>query len=98
MADTLGQTLKLLREEQQLTLKEAAGKLAIDLSLLARIEKGQRSVNDALLTRLAALFGVSERQLRTLALADNVYQQVYLHDCAAEALQLVQTRLNKQTE
>ena len=89
MADTLGQTLKLLREARQLTLKDAAGKLEIDLSLLARIEKGQRSVSVLLLAKLAALFEVPERQLRTLALADYVYQQVQQHDCATAALELL---------
>lgn len=93
MTDGLGQRLKSLREARQLTLKEAAGRLAVDLSLLARIEKGQRSVSGPLLARLAALFEVPERQLRLLALADAIYQQVQPHDCAAEALQLVQTRL-----
>lgn len=93
MQDTLGKTLKALREAKQLTLKEAADMLAVDLSMLARIEKGQRSVSEALFSRLSALFGVEERQLRTLSLADKLYKEVRPHEFAADALKLVQERI-----
>ena len=95
MQDTLGKTLKALREAKQLTLKEAADMLAVDLSMLARIEKGQRSVSEGLFSRLAALFGVEERHLRILSLADTVYREVYSHDFAADALKLVQKRITE---
>lgn len=93
MQDTLGNTLKALREARQLTLKETADRLTVDLSLLARIEKGQRSVSEALFGRLAALFDVEERQLRVLALADEVYEAVRPHEFAADALKLVQKKI-----
>lgn len=93
MQVTLGNTLKALREANQLTLKEVADSLAIDLSMLARIEKGQRAVSEALFSRLASLFGVEERQLRMLSLADKIYQEAHLHEFATDALKLVQERI-----
>lgn len=93
MQDTLGKTLKALREAKQLTLKEAADLLTVDLSMLARIEKGQRSVSEGLFSRLSALFEVEERQLRMLSLADAVYKEVCSHEFAADALRLVQERI-----
>ena len=67
--------------------------LLVDLSMLARIEKGQRSVSEGLFSRLSALFGVEERQLRTLSLADKLYREVHPHEFAADALKLVQERI-----
>ena len=69
--------------------------LLVDLSMLARIEKGQRSVSEGLFSRIATLFGVEERQLRILSLADTVYKEVYSHEFAADALKLVQERIRE---
>jgi len=93
--DTLGKTLKLLRETKGLTLKEAADTLDVDLSMLAKIEKGQRSVSDALFSRLTAMFGVDERILRTLSLADKVYKNIQPYDFASDALRIVQAKIKE---
>ena len=98
MQATLGNTLKALREAKRLTLKEAADALAIDLSMLARIEKGQRAVSEGLFSRLASLFGVEERQLRTLSLADKIYEEAHPHEFATDALKLVQKRITEKEQ
>lgn len=91
--DTLGKTIKSLREVKGLTLKQAADTLEVDLSMLAKIEKGQRSVSDSLFKRLADLFAVEERMLRTLSLADQVYRDVEPYDFASDALKIVQGKI-----
>ena len=96
--DTLGKTLKSLREAKGLTLKEAADTLEVDLSMLAKIEKGQRSVSDALFGRLADLFEVKERVLRTLSLADQVYRDVEPHEFASDALRIVQRKIKERKQ
>lgn len=92
--DTLGKVVKSLREAKGLTLKETADILELDLSMLAKIEKDQRSVSNALFGRLANLFGVEERMLRTLSLADKVYKTVMSFDFAPNALIIVQEKIN----
>lgn len=95
---SLGSTLKKFREDRKLTLKEVADQLQLDLSMLARIEKGQRSVNEELFHRLATFFNTDEDYLRTLALADKVYKDVQSYSFAGDALAVVQQRLShKQT-
>lgn len=93
--DTLGKTLRLLRETKGLTLKEAADTLDVDFSMLAKIEKGQRSVSDSLFSRLATLFSVDERMLRTLSLADKIYKDVQPYDFASDALRIVQEKIKE---
>ena len=96
--NTLGKTLKSLREAKGLTLREAAETLEVDLSMLARIEKGQRSVSEALFSRLADLFEVGERFLRTLSLADQVYKEVEPYEFAEDALKIVQGEIKKKKQ
>lgn len=91
----LGSTLKSLREARGLTLREVADILKIDLSMLAKIEKEQRSVNGAIFGRLANLFEVKEEMLRTLSLADQVYKDVELNEFAEEALRIVQRKIKE---
>ena len=91
----LGATLKSLREARGLTLREVADSLEIDLSMLARIEKGQRSVNSLLFGRIANFFEVKEEMLRTLSLADQVYKDVELNEFAEEALRIVQRKIKE---
>ena len=93
--DTVGENLKSLRETKGLTLKETADMLDVDLSMLAKIEKGQRSVSDVLFGRLASLFDVDEKMIRTLSLADKVYKAVQPYDFASEALQIVQEKIKE---
>lgn len=98
MKDTLGDTLKFLREAKKLTLKETADSLGIDWSMLARIEKGQRSVNEGLFRRLAELFEVEEKMLRTRALADKVYKDICEVDYAEQALRIVQNKIKEKKQ
>jgi transcriptional regulator with XRE-family HTH domain len=98
MKDTLGDTLKFLRERKKLTLKETADSLGIDWSMLARIEKGQRSVNEVLFKRLADLFEVEEQMLRTHALADKVYKDVCEVDYAEQVLKIVQNKIKEKNQ
>ena len=93
--DTLGKVIKSLREEKGLTLKEAADILEIDLSMVAKIEKDQRSVSDALFGRLASLFEADEKMLRTLSLADKVYKDIEPFDFASDALRIAQEKINR---
>lgn len=96
--DTLGKILKSLREAKGLTLKQVADTLEVDLSMLAKIEKGQRSVNDALFGRLANVFEVEERMLRTLSLADQVYKDVEFYEFAEDALRIVQEKIKEKKQ
>lgn len=95
MQDTIGKTIKSLREAKGLTLKEVADMLEIDLSMLAKIEKGQRFVGDTLFNRLADLFEVEERTLRTLSLADRIYKDIQPYDFAGDALRIVQKKIKE---
>lgn len=95
MQDTFGNIIKGLREQKQLTLKEVADYLEIDFSMLARIEKGQRSINESHFGLLATLFDVNERELRIHALADQVFRKIQEYEFAEEVLDIVSNQIKE---
>lgn len=69
MEKTLGDKLRELREERDLSLRELARQLReVTAAHLSDIEFGRRYPSDALLKKLAKYFGLAEKDLRALDL------------------------------
>lgn len=91
---TFGDTLKKLREEKQLTLREVAKELDIDTSMLGKIEKGNRNPSKKFITKTAKFFEVSERDLKIAFLSDTVaYQVLDREDYANEILRVAEKKI-----
>lgn len=59
-----GKYLHELRIEKQLPLRTVADKLGIDISLLSKIEHGERFVQAHMLSGVAELFSLNYRELQ----------------------------------
>jgi transcriptional regulator with XRE-family HTH domain len=59
-----GEYLHQLRIERQLPLRTVADKLGIDISLLSKIEHGERFVQGHMLSGVADLFNLNYRELQ----------------------------------
>ena len=73
---TFGETVKKLREDRSLTLREVAAHLEIDISLLGKIEKNNRKANKGLIEKFAAFFEVSSKELLIAFLSDKIVYDV----------------------
>lgn len=73
---TFGETVKKLREEQNLTLREVAEALGIDTSMLGKIEKNNRKPTKQLIEKFAKYFKVSDKDLMIAFLSDAVAYQI----------------------
>ncbi len=73
---TFGETVKKLREEQNLTLREVAEALNIDTSMLGKIEKNNRKPTKQLIEKFANYFKVSDKDLMIVFLSDAVAYQI----------------------
>ena len=60
---TLGTTIRKLREEKELPLRTVAVFLGIDLAILSKIERGQRNPTREQVVKLADYFKVKENDL-----------------------------------
>ena len=60
---TLGENIRILRENAGFTQGNLAQFLSVDQSMISKIEKGERSLSADMIERLAPLFGVTPEQM-----------------------------------
>jgi len=91
---TFGETVRRLREERNLTLREVAEKLAIDTSMLGKIEKNNRNPSKQLIDKFAIFFEVSTKDLIISFLSDTVaYKILDEEDFASEVLKAAEEKV-----
>jgi len=92
--NTFGETLKKLREDKDLTLKEVAKHLKIDTSMLGKIEKNSRKPTKKLIELISKLFDVSEKDLTIAFLSDTVASQIlYENEFTLEVLKAAEKKV-----
>lgn len=94
MEKTFGETIKKLRENRALTLREVAKELAIDTSMLGKIEKNQRKPNKELILKMSKFFEVSCKDLMVAFKSDTVVYKILENDeYASEVLKVAERKL-----
>lgn len=81
-----GEYLHQLRTERQLPLRAVADKLGIDISLLSKIEHGERFVQSHMLRPIAELFDLDYRDLQIQFLNQRLDQEFGKEPFIEEAL------------
>lgn len=99
---TFGDTVKRLREEKKLPLREVAEALDIDTSMLGKIEKNNRKPTKQLIEKFAKYFKVSDKDLLVAFLSDSIaYQVMDEEDLSSEVLKVAEKKVkylkNKKT-
>lgn len=90
---TFGETVKKLREEKKLTLREVAEALEIDTSMLGKIEKNSRKPNKILIENFASFFDVDEKDLTISFLSDSVAYKIIEEDYPVEVLKVAEEKV-----
>jgi len=91
--DSLGDTIRKLREEKELPLRTVAAYLDIDQAILSRIERGQRNATRELVVKLAKYFKVNEKDLLVAWLSDKLVYEVADEDIALKALHVAEDKI-----
>ena len=91
---TFGDTVKKLREERNLPLREVAEALKIDTSMLGKIEKNNRKPTKQLIEKIAKYFKVSDKDLIIAFVSDTVaYHVMDEEDFASEVLKVAEKKV-----
>ena len=91
---TFGDTVKKLREEKNLPLREVADALKIDTSMLGKIEKNSRKPTKQMIENFAAYFNVSGKDLTIAFLSDAVaYQVMEEEDFSSEVFKVAEEKV-----
>jgi transcriptional regulator with XRE-family HTH domain len=89
----LGEKLKELREAKGLLQRQVAAELDVDTAYISKMENNDKPVSKSNLSKLALLYGVSEKELYTLWLADKVYDVVKDQDVALKAMEVAEEEI-----
>jgi transcriptional regulator with XRE-family HTH domain len=94
--NSLGETIRKLREEKELPLRIVSAYLDIDQAILSKIERGQRNANREQVIKLAEFFKVKENELLVSWLSDKLVYEVGDEDVALKALQVAEEKVRYQ--
>lgn len=95
MAKQFGQRLKQLRAQNNLLQRQVASFLEIDTPMLSKIERGERKAKKEQVIQLAQIMKVSNDELLTLWLADQLQDVIEGEALADEALKKVSNNIKK---
>ncbi|MEA5080022.1 MAG: helix-turn-helix transcriptional regulator [Dysgonamonadaceae bacterium] len=87
--------IKQLRESQQIPQRQLAAVLEIDTATYCKIERGERKAKREQVVTIANTLKVSEEELLTLWLADQVYSVLRYEQNVSEILNVVQENIEE---
>jgi predicted nucleotidyltransferase len=91
--DSLGDTIRKLREEKELPLRTVAAFLDIDQAILSKIERGHRKPAREQVVKLAGYFKVKENDLLVAWLSDKLVYELEDEEVALKALQVAEEKV-----
>jgi len=96
--ESLGDTIRKLREDKQLPLRTVAAFLDIDQAIISKIERGQRKPTREQVVKLAGYFKVKENDLLVAWLSDKLVYEVEDEEMALKALQVAEEKVQYITQ
>lgn len=91
--DSIGEKIRNLREERGLSLKMVATELKIDISLLSKLERGERPITKDQIIKLCDVFRIENKFLLIPYLSEIVYSEIEKADCAEEVLRIAEEKI-----
>lgn len=90
---TIGEIIREQRESKGMLLKEVATALDVDLSLLSRIERGDKRPTRNHISKLSQILQIDERELVVAYLSDRLVYEIRDEDLATEALKMAEQKI-----
>lgn len=88
-----GKQIRKLWEDQGSPLRKVAAELAIDQSILSKIERGERKATKEQIIQVAWIFTVDEQELLINYLSDKVIYDLKDEDTATDALKMAEKKI-----
>ncbi|WP_172966908.1 helix-turn-helix domain-containing protein [Patiriisocius marinistellae] len=92
MKTTFGEYIRLLRNENELTLTQLAAKLDLDSANLSKIENGKRDFDEKRLPKLARIFKLKLTELRDEYVTDQIGKHIYETNCTKQLLEVAEEK------
>jgi Fic family protein len=89
--NNFGVKIKMLREQKNMLLRHVSSLSGIDIGLLSKIERGERTASRSMVKALSITFQVEENSLLLPYLSDKVLAEIYDEDLALDVLKLAES-------
>ncbi|WP_445735310.1 helix-turn-helix domain-containing protein [Mariniflexile sp.] len=89
---TIGEKLRLIREEKELPLRKVAALLDIDVAILSKMERGERKITKEVVLKLADIYDYNADELLVSFLSDKILFEIQDEDLGIEALKVAEER------
>lgn len=94
MQSQFGARIRILREKQNLYLRQVAPLLEMDTAQLSKIEKGLRQLKREQIPILSEILKADKDELLTMWLADQIYAVVKDEKLANEAMNMAEKKIS----
>ena len=91
MKSEIGRYLQNLRKERKMSLKEVAVHVGIDVSMLSKIENGERQLQSHMIAPIADLFEIDFKSMQIQFINQKIMQEFGDEPFLNEALQILAT-------
>ncbi|MGY5352089.1 helix-turn-helix domain-containing protein [Wenyingzhuangia sp. IMCC45533] len=96
MENNFGETIRKLRGENNLLLREVSAKLEIDASILSKIENNYRIAKKELVEKFSKIFNVDCKELLIIWLSDKIVNELKGEDNIDKILRLAEQKLKNE--
>jgi HTH-type transcriptional regulator, competence development regulator len=90
---TLGQTIRNMRNLRAETLHQVAKNTDIDMTMLSKLERGERLPTNEQMKRIAKYYETNEDDLMTLLTAEKIIKVYGANEMTLNAISLVQEQI-----
>ncbi|MCH7408768.1 helix-turn-helix domain-containing protein [Belliella sp. DSM 111904] len=90
--ETIGEKLRSIRKDKELTLRKVASLLDIDFAILSKMERGERRITKEVVLKLADIYKYDAEALLVLFLSDKILFEIQDEDLGIEALKVAEER------
>ncbi|MFO0414566.1 MAG: helix-turn-helix domain-containing protein [Bacteroidota bacterium] len=87
----IGSYLQNLRKERKMSLREVADHVGIDISMLSKIEHGERQLQSHMIAPIADLFEIDYKSIQIQFINQKILQEFGDEPYLNEALQILAT-------
>ena len=93
--DTVGNKIRESRKSKGLLLRQLAAILDMDVAILSKIERGERTPTKQQLQKIANALTINETELANTLLAESIISELSSNENPIEILKIVQKELKK---
>ena len=90
----LAETIRTLREQNSLFLRQVAAEIEMDQALLSKIERGERFPTKEQAIRLAKFYKVNVNELLIAFLSDKLVYELQDEEMGLKAMQVAEKKIN----